>query len=303
LNIWQKSIVFTGVVSLVFLTACRGKSDDDGFGDSSGGFTLSITDGPIEGARSVVIPITGVEIKPVGVDVITFTLDTPFEDNLLDFQDGTSEFLLKNVDLPEGNYEYIRLLVDDANAFIELVSNKRFDLPIPPAFEDQLQMSFNAVIDDDDDIDLTIDFDLRKSVFYLGGNDYELRPSLRLVRTQESGTLRGTVAESLITDTRCNNGFGNDEGNLVYLFSGSATAIDIQSVAGDPIATAVVSQSNSSQNYSFTFGFIPPGNYTAAFTCDGTRDISDQDNLFSMDFSNPENITILQGDSNDLSFN
>lgn len=301
MNIWQKTVVLIGLVSLLFLTACRG-SDDDGFSDTSSGFTLSITDGPIEGARSVVIPIIGVEIKPKDAPVIPFSLDVPFEENLLDFQDGTSEFLLDDIDLPEGDYEFIRLVVDDANAFIELISNERFKLPIPAAFVDQLQVSFNATIDDDDEIDLTIDIDLRKSVFDMGSNVYELRPALRLVRTEQSGTLRGTVAESLITNSDCNNGVSNDEGNLVYLFNGTVTAQDIQGNAGDPIATAQVSLASNGQSFDYVMAFIPPGNYTAVFTCDGTRDVSNEDNLFSMDFSDPENIAIQQGDSNDLSF-
>ncbi|GAB1265275.1 DUF4382 domain-containing protein [Aurantivibrio infirmus] len=298
----SKSFLFV-LIFVLGLSACRGTNDNDGFGNDTSGFTLSITDGPIEGARSVVIPITGIEVKPRNDAAISFNLDPPFEDNLLDFQNGLSEILLDDISLAEGEYDHIRLIVDDANAFIELNNNQRFDLPIGAGFESQLQINLNFTIDNEDETDFTIDFDLRKSVFDMGANVFELRPSLRLARTQESGTLRGTVAESLITSSTCNNGISNDEGNVVYLFDGTVTAQDIQGNAGDPIATGIVSRSNSSSNHSFTIGFLAPGNYTAVFTCNAVRDEPAEDNNFAMRFSNPENVTVVQGDSNNINFN
>ncbi|WP_231871779.1 hypothetical protein, partial [Oleiphilus sp. HI0079] len=82
--------------------------------------------------------------------------------------------------------------------------------------------------------------------------------------------------------------------NAVYLFTGEdATIQDLQGNAGDPLASATVTYNNDTSNYEFELGFIPAGPYTAAFTCDASIDINDDNEFASMIFSNSYNVSIV----------
>jgi hypothetical protein len=306
--------VLTGLC-LLGLLGCNGSDDDldnGNVGDDKGELSLWITDAPIPDADELIITITGVAIKPVAEEApLQFLLDQPLVVDLIDVAETTTEMREKIIDdlqLAAGTYQWIQLLLDETRLFIGL-DGSQFPLTIPEAEQNRLQIQVNLLIDDDTDLDLTIDFDVRKSLRNRGNsipieNRFELHPSLRIVRTETTGTLTGVVAEALIQNEDCRNGFDEeDEGNAVYVFSGSgANFQDIQDNAGDPLATALVEPASSFNENEFIVGFLPQGNYTAVFTCDADFDDPELDDGLNMVFSEGIDVEIVAGEATNIVF-
>ncbi|HEB27302.1 MAG TPA: DUF4382 domain-containing protein [Porticoccus sp.] len=271
------------------LTACGGGGSSSG--NKTGELSLGITDGPVENASAVVVAFSSVELHGAENRVIEF--DNPQTINLLDYQGEDRVLLLDNEIIAAGAYQWIRLGVDESASYIE-VDGMQYGLEIPSGDESGLKMNRGITIGAGSSSDFTIDFDLRKSVTQEGTGDYKLRPTLRLVDNLEVNTINGTVAESLITDVNCNNGDNNDTGNAVYLFEGlGATAKDIQGNEDDPLVSATVNYNNQSEQYEFVLGYVPLGDYTAAFTCDASLDVNDEDNSEVVSFSDGVNVTVV----------
>lgn len=253
------------------LCACGG-SGSGGNTEQIATFSLAITDGPVEMANAVRVTFTEVELKPASGSSVTLTLDTPLTLNLLDYQGSLSEPLVRNATLPAGNYNWVRLGVDDTNAEIE-IDGAIYPLDIPSSAQTGLKLNRGFTLAAGGVSSFTIDFDLRKSVHQEGTGDYKLRPTLRMVDNLEVGAITGVVPDVLVNSTSCNNGANNDTGNAVYLYAGSVQmAADVSGVETDPLATATVRWDDQSQAYEFEFGFVAAGDYSLAFTCDALLD-------------------------------
>lgn len=277
------------------LSACGGSGSDNKTGELS----LGITDGPVENASAVVVAFSSVELHGAENRVIEF--DNPQIINLLDYQGEDRVLLLDKETLAAGAYQWIRLEVDETASYIE-VDGMQYGLEIPSGDESGLKMNRGITIGAGSSSDFTIDFDLRKSVTQEGTGDYKLRPTLRLVDNLEVNTINGTVAESLITNGNCNNGDNNDIGNAVYLFEGAdATAQDLQSNEGDPMVSATVNYNDQSEQYEFVLGYVPLGEYTAAFTCDASLDVNDEDNSDVVSFTDGLNVTVAASGESSIS--
>lgn len=265
------------------LVACGGGSSSSDATD--GQFSLAITDGPVEAADAVVVTFTEVELKPAGGNAISLTLAAPVTINLLDYQGQVAQPLVSNATIPAGDYSWIRLGVDDSDAYIE-IDGAQYPLEIPSSAQSGLKLNRGFTLAAGGNSDFVIDFDLRKSVHQEGTGDYKLRPTLRLIDNLSAGSISGSVADALILDEACvNNGDNNDIGNVVYLYTGSVqTPADITGNADtDPLASALVTYDDQTNSYGYSFGFVAAGDYTLAFTCDALIDdpLVDDELIFS----------------------
>ena len=271
--------------SALVITGCGSSSS----GSDTGKLTLGLTDGPVDNAEQVVVTFNAVELH--GAENKTITFDEPKAINLLAYQGEDRIVLLDDEVLQAGNYQWIRLAVDEAGSYI-LIDGQQHPLDIPSGAQTGLKLNRGFTLAADGSTDFTIDFDLRKSVT-LSNQGYKLRPTLRITDNLQSGTISGTVAASLIEDPSCNNGDNNDQGNAVYLFSGSdAEPQDIQTNAGDPLASATVVYDGEQQQYRYTLGFVPYGDYSVTFTCNSSLDNADEDNSALMNFSPAVNVSL-----------
>lgn len=288
-----------GLFILYTLTGCGGGSSNDT--PKTAAFSLAITDGPIESASAVVISFTEVELKPANGSSVTLQLDSAATLNLLDYQGQISAPLVQNAMLPTGEYNWVRLGVDQAASYIE-IDGAQYPLEIPSSAQTGLKLNQGFTLAAGGVNAFTLDFDLRKSVHQEGTGDYKLRPTVRMVDNLEVGTVEGTVAANLIETVTCeNNGANNDMGNLVYLFQGADTPVnDIQGQATDPLTTAIVSYEETSMTYQFEIGFVAAGDYTAAFTCDGQLD--DAQTADMINFSNPVSLTVTAKQNTSVAF-
>lgn len=306
----SRYIYLTLLLSITLLTGCSGGGSDNstsgsgddnvaggGRGGSQNGFlSLSITDAAIDGASEVRVQFDGVVLKPTANETpITLSFKPPMSINLLALQGTNSIQLVINKTLPAGRYDWIRLNItasDDGilDSYIKLDDNSVHDLDIPSGSESGLKITGGLEIIANTPTDMTIDFDLRKSIVLTGSGKYILKPVLKLMDNAETASITGTVKISALTDSDCPD-TDPATGNAVYLYEGlNITADDVDNVDAEPVASAIPALNNATGEYEYSLGFLPLGKYTAAFTCQAELDDPATDDAII--FSRPKNINL-----------
>jgi Domain of unknown function (DUF4382) len=288
------SMVIAGVM-LAGLTACGGGSSPE----PEGRVSLSITDAPVDDATSVVVQFRGVAFKRAGsaAEMVQTLSPSPRQLDLLAYQQGRAALLLDDVTLPAGDYEWIRLIVDNEqgvrDSYLVQTTGEECELRVPSGAESGLKLNRGFSLPADGSVALTIDFDLRKSIHAPPGQTgaapdcaqgYLMRPTLRIVDDANVGAIAGTVDSALVTETCLPK---------IYVFSGAnAVPDDIEeaSLAGDvePMVVAGVTIENGSAAYQYRAAFIPPGDYTVGFTCSDDDPATDD----VLTFLTPQNVTV-----------
>jgi len=293
----QSRILVAGV-ALLILSACGG---GDGGSDTqaTGKMSLSITDAPVDDASSVVVQFSGVAFKREGSapESVQALSPSPRQIDLLQYQQGRAALLLDGVTLPAGQYEWIRLIVDNQqnvrDSYLTLITGEECELRVPSGAESGLKLNRGFTLPADGSAALTIDFDLRKSVHAPPGQKgstescvqgYLLRPTLRIVDDANVGAIAGHVDPALVTPDCLPN---------VYLFENADTIpddLEESDVAPDvdPVVVAPAVSEDGGASYAYRAAFMPPGSYTAAFTC-GNDDPAVDDVLT---FLTPTNVTV-----------
>ena len=239
--------------------------------------SLAVADAPVDGAQSVVVKFTGVELTGNGGNPVDITFAQPKTIDLLN-QGGTASAVLFNQPIAAGSYGQIRLIVvadgDPSNSYITLSDGTMHGLLIPSGAETGLKLVSGFDVPASGVVDYTVDFDLRRSITCPTGQAPQctLKPTVRLVDNTSVGNIQGAVSNTLIP-TGCSPG--------VYLYNGTVTVPeDMNSTApstdtNQPLASkAPVATSMPPYYYQFTF--LAPGTYTVAFTCQANLDNPDQ---------------------------
>ena len=287
-TITTKALVVTAAVAL--LAACGGGSDGDKA--KTGTLKLGITDAPVDYAENVFIQFSGVELKPV--NGAPFSIDfTPAKTfDLRDLTGTTRAMLVDGVEIPAGDYEWVRLKVNaDPNvagdSYVDLRgTGEQCEMRIPSGDQTGLKLIRGFTVAVGSVTDFTIDFDLRKSlvappgqktiVETCGNQVFLLKPVLRMVNNMQVGTISGTVDSNLIAAECVSSTTPPYPGN-VYLFgpiaAGAADTTvlvdDYDGVASDVNgADALVSAMVDPNTGNYTIGFVAPGRYKVAYTCD-----------------------------------
>lgn len=306
----QLTNIFLALLSLNLLIACSGGSDVNsagGRGGTQNGFlNLGITDAPIDNVAEVWIQFDGVVLKPVtALDPITISFGAPMSINLLALQGTKSALMLINETLPADSYDWLRLNItasDDGvqDSYVILNNGDIFELNIPSGSQSGLKIVGGLEILANTPVNMTIDFDLRKSITLTGSGKYELSPVLKLVNNAESGSILGTVEPLEVIDPDCSDA-DPTTGNVVYLFEGlDVIPDDIDNIAPEPVNSALVSLNEATGDYEYSFGFIPYGDYTAAFTCQA--DLDDPLVNDAIVFGLTENVEVTSTDSPTVPF-
>lgn len=269
-------------VVLLVLYACGSGAP----GNTSGGrgnpssipgtISVGITDAAVDSAQEVWIQFTGATIQPTDGNAIDFTFGSVKNINLLSLQGTLSTDLISNEVIPLGSYDWIRLHVNASNdsvndSYIKLDDGSVHELWIPSGSQTGLKINTGFELTAMEELNLMIDFDLRKSVVQSGAG-YILRPTLRMVNMNNSGTIIGTIDSSQVTTPSCSDA-DPATGNAIYLFEGTnTTPDDMRNGNSGPFTSASVELNVSSGNYEYVIGFVPAGNYTLAFTCQADQD-------------------------------
>lgn len=259
--------------------------------------SLRITDAPIDNAAKVTVTFTSVELKVdnPGFSKL-FEFNIPKTIDLLTLQGTQTEILLDNVAIEPGQYNEIRLIVDDTgmNSLIELVDGSVHPLKIPSGSSSGLKLKGDIIIPANRAAKFTIDFDVRQSIVRAGNSsNYLLKPVLRLLDDTSVGHIRGSVEGALLTDASCSDADANTH-NAVYVYAGAGVIADdinqLSETDVDPITTASIQYDVNSDSYLFEAAFLEAGDYTIAITCNADlEDIEADDDLL---FFNSQNVTV-----------
>jgi len=305
--------VLLGFLGVLTLSGCGGEAERAATGTAS----FDITDAPADDVTQVRLTISAIALKPNNGELQRIEFESPVViDNLLALQGGNFAELLPDQTFPAGEYNWLRLYIigGGADSWVMTDEGGQVDLFVPGqqsanGQSRHVQLVSGFVIPAGGDVDFTIDVDLRKALTKPAGKDYYLlRPAMRITDNSNIGSISGTVADALVTDDSCNNDLINDEGNAVYLYRGAdAVAGDVYvddmgaEIGGDnPLAVANVKQNQGSGFYEYSFGFIPEGAYTVAFTCNALDDMPDADD--DLAFAQSANIEVDAGDNAEYDF-
>ena len=302
------------------LTACGSDDGDPAETESGpmGTMSIDITDAPLDEASHLFVRITGLELKPQNGKSLDFIFcnrhliqideeclnQTIHELDLMTLTGKVSQALSDKRIMPAQQYNWIRLKLDEANpGHIKLAAtgDTEYPLTIPSGAQTGLKINTQLTIQEGHDLRLTIDFDLRKSV-HKAGDDYILRPTLRLVDNSHIGHLSGTIDPFWIPAETCSP--------AVYLSEYSPPAepvFGLIDIADDlhPENSALITTTYPVYNeesgiYEYEIGFIPEGDYVAAFTCNA---IDDQlENNDEINFFPQLQTQINAGEENTLNF-
>lgn len=270
----ESSKLFTPIIlsGALALSACGGGS---GSGSAQGQVSVGVTDAPVDEAAAVMMTFDSIELKPAEGERIVFPLDTTRAMNVLELQNGAREMLLDGVTVPAGRYNYIRLSVADqagSGSTIELRDGSVFPLTVPSGEESGLKLNRGIVVPVNGLADFTVDIDLRKSIHEVQGGlgtEYIMRPTLRLVQTDTTGTVSGTVEAAVASAADCNA--------VVYVYEGSGVTPDDLGSATPPVTSANVTLDEATGEYRYTASYLVEGEYTVALTCSAAADAPDTD--------------------------
>ncbi len=199
--------IITGLAVLLLFSAC-----DTGTG--SGVMEVSITDAPVlaDDVRGVYITVVGIEYHATEDGWVTMEdFEGPKTFNLLALTRGDSE-LLGEIVLPSGTYSQIRFMLglsedtstsevgswiergdDDDGAYTDGEDSPLF---VPSGVQTgyKAQAGEPFVVPINGTVSVTADFDLRRAVVKLGGQDkYILKPVLRLIVDNQAGEISGNI--------------------------------------------------------------------------------------------------------------
>ncbi|MEX0648337.1 MAG: DUF4382 domain-containing protein [Balneolaceae bacterium] len=120
----------------------------------------------------------------------------PVRVNLLDLTNGRQE-LLGEEELQPGRYQQIRLILGTNNEIV--IDGESHQLRTPGAQQSGLKLKTDAEIESGKIYTLLLDFDASRSVVKTGAGGYLLKPVIRAVQLDETGSVAGNIepAESL----------------------------------------------------------------------------------------------------------
>ena len=195
-------IIFTA--ALVLIVSSCSKTNDSG----NGRLIVKITDAPfpVDMVESAEVTITKIEIRKAGDGISD---GTPFNViwegsetfDLLDLRNGVVEDLL-NIDIPEGEYNLIRLYVDEAS--LKVRDGDNFSLKIPSGKQTGIKIFIRPglVVEGGLTSELLLDFDLSRSFLMKGNMDspagikgFAFKPVIRAVNNSTAGRLEGKVTD------------------------------------------------------------------------------------------------------------
>jgi hypothetical protein len=300
--------------ALTMLSGCGGGSS----APSTGIVSFDITDAPVDDINRVQITINRIDLKPANGATVSYQPETPIIiENLLDLQGTHAATLLPDMEVPAGQYNWLRLHIDGGfpDSFVVTHEGGSVDLFVPgqqsgmQTNSRHIQLVSGFVVPAGGRADFTLDVDLRRALTKPAGTDhYLLRPALRLTDNTTTGSISGIVDDALVMTDDCTNDIANDRGVAVYLYQGNDAItgdvwIDEQGEPignNNPITTANVSMAIDTGLFSYSIGFVTAGDYTVALTCQALDDMPDESNAIL--FSQSVNVSVVAGQDTTADF-
>jgi hypothetical protein len=185
----------------IFIGCGGGGGSGSSGGSSTGTVSMSITDAkPVLPANVtncfVTIDAVSVHSSESGWETLEM-VRTPYTIDLLQFTDGVTAEFVPPARLNSGLHTYtqVRLSVSSAKLRFNYDPAEEVDLTIPSA-NLKTDKNFDFGVTEKAAVDITIDFDLSKSIVVEGpaaNPSFKLKPVLHIVDTAEAATIEGLI--------------------------------------------------------------------------------------------------------------
>ena len=294
--------VFTVSALAAALAACGSDGSSSG---ATGTVSMGLTDAPTMDLSSVNIAFNAIRLKPANGDWLEFSLEETGTVDLLTLQGGVTEPLISNEEVPAGEYNEIRLIVDTGASWVtrESEGDARYTLGVPSGEQSGLKLKGDFVVAADTSQSFTIDFDVRKSIVNPQGQalgDYMLKPVLRLVNNLEVGQLEGEVDYAQINSLRSQSdepaACSENYAGSVYVFAGAdvdPVDLNVDRDGLNPLMVIPVQAQQEGSLYEWTAAFLTEGTYTVSYSCQ-LDDNQVDDNL---EFEGTQTLEVVAGES------
>lgn len=196
----MKKLLLAIFAAAVVISSCNKTETKDG----PGRLSVKITDDPfdVSSVESASVTISKIEIRKAGSNESDPFLDLPIEPVTIDvflLRNGITEELV-DLEVPEGDYDLVRLYVDEAN--LKLKGNEEiFNMKVPSGAQTGIKVFVNPVIHVEGGItaELLLDFDLSRSFVMRGHsaqNGFIFKPTIKAVNNSVAGRIEGTVTDN-----------------------------------------------------------------------------------------------------------
>jgi hypothetical protein len=266
-------------------------------GGCKSSFDIDFVTGPAPENSTVTVRVEGVDLERIDGDVEEVRRNSTGEfTSRAGVPDDVQE-LVTDADIKNGEYARVRLRLDDDAGTVRIEGDP--DEPIDPsdtADTREAEVAFDFEDDDSNDQRIVVALDLVLSLSQdEDTGDFTLDPVIRAMDSEDAGTISGTIPASRFDDAACDD----DTAQLrVYAFVGTGVEPDERDGTGaEPIAVADIVRTSNTSAGTFQFRFMPPDDYTLAFTCEGEFEngIEPADDEV-IDFSEGEDIRLDPGE-------
>ena len=221
------------------ISGCGGGGDTSTTASSTTGtVALSVTDAPTEDENVKGVFVTFTALRYVYADTNEsnnswqdVNLGEPVTVDLLALQDGNTS-LLNTVNLPAGEIEHVRFVLDLNNCYVLLEGNITETLTIPSGDQTGYKAIGGFTIPAGGTVNITADFDLRKSLV-INKNFYKLNPTIKIIDNIEVGEINGTMTldmdenvSSVIVYAYEDGSWSEDESNATNNFYNASLSTD-----------------------------------------------------------------------------
>ena len=213
--------------------------------------------------------------------------------DLLELQGGETAPLLEGVEVLAGDYNWIRLTLDEDNLYVvdDSDGGGQKMLAVPSSV---LRLVSGFTVAQGAQNNFTIDFDARKSIVNPQGSpmgaDYFLKPALRLVNNLDVGSISGQVDYATINSD--DSLVACDYEGSVYVYEGIVDETDLSDLnvnetEGQPLMVIPVTLEESL--FSYTAAFLNEGDYTISYSCQ----LDDNEDNDTLEFLGTQNLTVV----------
>lgn len=182
--------------------------------------------------------------------------------------DPVPEDLLSDSKIDGGRYDALKLLLAGDDDLGEVTRPGEPDETIEAGTTTVQFSPVSFSIDEDEDktTSLVVALDLVLSLSENEDEDgFTLDPLIRVMEIDEASSVIGNIPASRFGDATCSTGMA-----LVYAFVGRDIEPDERDGTGvEPYATAPIVRRGSGAAATYLLDYLPPGEYTLAFTCQG----------------------------------
>jgi len=195
----MKKLLLAIFAAVVFISGCS-KTETGG----PGRLSVKITDDPfnISSVKSAEVTISKIEIRKAGAnegDPFIELLINPVTIDIYKLRNGITKELV-NLTVPQGDYNLVRLFVDDANLTLN-DPEETFNMKVPSGEQTGIKVFVNPVIHVEGGIsaELLLDFDLSKSFVMRGHNaqnGFIFKPCIRATNNSIAGRIEGIVTDN-----------------------------------------------------------------------------------------------------------